>query len=218
MYSSAEIETIVQVVLQRLDAAARGRSDVSATPSTKGGQAAAKRGILQLTDKLITLEAVAGRLDGLQCLQVLPKAVVTPAVLDELRDRSIQLERASQVHDVLSQPRFDQLLIIAAAEHRAESQAIAEFAAVSQNQAADVRRIVAHLNSGGKAAIWNSCTPFAAIRAACGHTKLAAIQIWRIEDLERAIGEAEPNLLILDSSEWDSSKMVELADRWRRSL
>jgi hypothetical protein len=76
------IERIVQEVLRRL--AERG-VDV-ATNGTNSE--------LVLEDRLITLATLDQRLDGVKRLVVGCRAIVTPAVKDELNDRSIELVKS----------------------------------------------------------------------------------------------------------------------------
>ena len=79
--SEAEIERIVQEVIRRLTSA--------------GIRVSSGNSELKLSDRIVTLATIEGRLDGVQQLVVPAKAVVTPSVNDELRDRNIELVRQS---------------------------------------------------------------------------------------------------------------------------
>lgn len=48
---------------------------------------------LRLSEKLVTLETLRGRLSGVQRIIVARRAVVTPAVRDELKDNCVELVR-----------------------------------------------------------------------------------------------------------------------------
>lgn len=50
---------------------------------------------LVLTERVITMRTIDGRLAGVQRLLVPPKSVVTPAVRDELRKHKIELSRSA---------------------------------------------------------------------------------------------------------------------------
>ena len=50
---------------------------------------------LELEERLVTLETLRGRLDGVSSLVVGARAVVTPAVADLLNERGVVLERRS---------------------------------------------------------------------------------------------------------------------------
>jgi hypothetical protein len=82
---SALFEQIVQEVIRRLLQRGVGVGDavVSTPPATE----------LELDDRLVTLATLQNRLDGVGKLVVARRAVVTPAVIDELNDRGIKLMR-----------------------------------------------------------------------------------------------------------------------------
>ena len=77
------IEFIVQEVIRRLKS---GGAMIEGSVAPANGARD-----LALTDRLITLATVKGRLDGVRRLVVTRKALVTPAVRDELRAREIEL-------------------------------------------------------------------------------------------------------------------------------
>jgi hypothetical protein len=81
--TAEEIDRIVQEVIRRLTSA--GIPVGTSGESTKT--------ILELEERLVTLATIQGRLDGIEQLVVLPKAVVTPSVRDELWDKGIGLVR-----------------------------------------------------------------------------------------------------------------------------
>ena len=98
--SAAEIERMVRDVLSRLTAAAPApMSNYSNLPSAVVLPSQEKiaelrtRGALELTGRVIALGDVDGRLAEITQLVVDPKAVVTPAVRDMLRQRKIALVR-----------------------------------------------------------------------------------------------------------------------------
>jgi hypothetical protein len=80
-YSEQDVERIVLEVIRRL--------------GLLGASAACEREVaaadLALTEKLITIRTIEGRLTGVKRLIVKPRAIVTPAVRDELKQRNIQL-------------------------------------------------------------------------------------------------------------------------------
>ena len=82
---SAVIEQIVQEVMRRL--LDRGVAVVDAAVSTEHATK------LEIEDRLVTLATLQDRLDGVGELAVARRAVVTPAVIDELNNRGITLMR-----------------------------------------------------------------------------------------------------------------------------
>lgn len=79
--SQAQLEWIVQEVVRRLQAA----NDNRAT------QIVASR--LSLSERLVTTETLRDKLEGIQQVDTIPGAIVTPAVVDMLREKQITLVR-----------------------------------------------------------------------------------------------------------------------------
>ena len=78
-------EQIVQEVIRRLLDRGMGVADTAVSAETT------KK--LEIEDRLVTLATLRGRLDGVGEVVVARRAVVTPAVKDELNDRGITLMR-----------------------------------------------------------------------------------------------------------------------------
>lgn len=76
-----QIEQIIREVLSRLVAASSGGP--STTPAAE----------LALSERLVTLRDVEGRLAGVARLSVGPRTVVTPSVRDLLRQKKIEFVR-----------------------------------------------------------------------------------------------------------------------------
>lgn len=85
--TTADIERVVREVLAELGAAPTTsmQPQPACQPETEGE--------LQLTNRIITMTDIAGRLDSVRRIVVPPAAVVTPAVRDELSWRGIALVR-----------------------------------------------------------------------------------------------------------------------------
>ena len=77
--SDIDIEYIIREVIRRLTTMAN-------EPSRDDG------GTVKLTERLVTMATLEGRLANARRLIVAKKAVVTPLVKDELRKRKISLE------------------------------------------------------------------------------------------------------------------------------
>jgi hypothetical protein len=92
-FTPEQVERIVLEVIRRLDL-------LNLSPQRE--QAVVERSIttleLKLTDKVVTLRSVEGRLAGIERLVVAAKAVVTPAVKDELNKHKVQLVRQTTSH------------------------------------------------------------------------------------------------------------------------
>ncbi len=82
-FDSALIERIVQEVVRRLIERGAVVGQVANSSETERA----------VSDKVVSLATLEGRLAGVQRLVVGVRAVVTPAVKDELNDKSIELVR-----------------------------------------------------------------------------------------------------------------------------
>jgi hypothetical protein len=105
--SAFDIERVVSEVLAELrrapqkgvsNAAAGGTAGLSSSAVPTVGQAKSGdppvfSGELVFSNRLVTMAEIAGRLDGIRRVTVDPRAVVTPAVRDLLRQRNIELSR-----------------------------------------------------------------------------------------------------------------------------
>lgn len=81
-YDSEFVEFVVCEVMRRL---ANGQAVQCA-----GGTASRE---LKVTERLVTMATIRERLNGVQSVSVSRRAIVTPAVRDELTQRQIQLKR-----------------------------------------------------------------------------------------------------------------------------
>ena len=93
-FTEAYVERIVVEVIRRLRAvdAPVNRRDHAALPGVDAGVNQVGHDLV-LTERVITMRTIDGRLGGVQRLLVPSKAVVTPAVKDELKQRKIELVR-----------------------------------------------------------------------------------------------------------------------------
>jgi hypothetical protein len=79
IYTPEQVEAIVLEVIRRLGLLGLPQQ----SPASE----------LSLTERVVTLRSVEGRLAGVRRLVVARRAVVTPAVKDELKQRKIELVR-----------------------------------------------------------------------------------------------------------------------------
>ena len=88
--SSSELEHIVRVVMQRL---AVGRDLMAGVAEM--ADIAHEASELALSERLVTTQLLEGRLDNKRVLRVAPRAIVTPAVMDLLKAKNIEIVRGS---------------------------------------------------------------------------------------------------------------------------
>lgn len=85
-FTPEQVETIVLEVIRRL-----GLLDTNPMRERGTGNTAD----LTLNDKVVTMRLIEGRLTGVTRLVVARRAVVTPAVKDELKKHKVELVRQS---------------------------------------------------------------------------------------------------------------------------
>jgi len=111
-----DIERVVREVLAELKRAP-GPEDSSAAESTveqanRGADVPSTNGELVISARLVTMEEITDRLDGIRQVAVGPQAVVTPAARDALRQRNIELSRALPAKNTSVAP--PRLVVVAA--------------------------------------------------------------------------------------------------------
>lgn len=215
--TATQIEDIVRVVVERL------RMDVAA-PAVRVASSKIVEptvGEVHLSDRVITLESLKGQLGGAKSIVVHPKAVVTPAVIDILRQQSIRLVRQLPNASAKAARPAPLMLITGDKQHsilskRVCSQQATTIAASAVDSA--VSLIAQNLATGKLGAVWCSDSPFASVAATYGHAGLRAIQLADLQDLPRAIEQAQPNVLVLDCRRWNPPAIANLVSTWFRRL
>jgi hypothetical protein len=233
--NAAEIETIIRVVLERLrqvDAAPSAAANMQpaapvaaeanavsrvvpvTAPSAASLQSAANR--LRLELPLITLEQLRSNLSGIQVLEVPRRAVVTPAVLDELRQRGVKLQRLSphELRQSSSTQSSPSLMLVAPAGIVKQQGAGAKLVEDADSQTT-LHTISEHVFTPGHGVVWCSPRPFAAAMAIRGQAQLRAVQLTSLSDLKQAVAEAQPNLLIVDPRQWSAPAIANLLRTWK---
>ena len=81
------VERIVREVMRRLLAGGH-----TVAPRSNASETAVQQE-LNLPDRIVTLATLKGKLDGIGQVTVARRAVVTPSVRDELKQRKIELKR-----------------------------------------------------------------------------------------------------------------------------
>lgn len=206
--SSAEIETIVSVVLKRLQS-------MTAAPivTQDSGSAAEDAHLLQLSCSLVTLESLRDRLSDISVVQVPKHAVVTPAVVDELRSRGISLQKIDSTASdscVSASP-----LLVISPPGRQIDQGDSSIVQVQSNRCPDEARLLArHVAVQNGRGIWWTIHPYSAALACRSKQEIRAVQLLRPEDLGRAIDQANPNVLILDDQNWSSGNITNVLGAW----
>ncbi len=193
--TAIDIEKIIRVVMQRLAVADDLMSGVAAIADTSE---------LVLRERVITLAALDGKLTGKKKLRVHPRAVVTPAVVDELKRFKVELVRdAGSSTSTSTSTRLAPVLVCGSAvwfnslaRHLCPQQAVVHGC---DDQAA-LGLIKTHLANGGRNALWLTTTPYAANVSAARAACCTAVTLASLSDLRAALDQADPQCLIIDST------------------
>ena len=85
-FTDEQVERIVVEVMRRLEVIRVAEDERSSSPA----------GELSIVDRVVTMRSVEGRLNEVTRIVVKRRAVITPAVRDELKQRKIELVEASE--------------------------------------------------------------------------------------------------------------------------
>lgn len=218
--SASEIETIVRLVVEILQAMAVAhapldapKSSVDKPPRATIVTAPSDPTRLVLRKPLVTLEQLSGKvLKDIRVVEVARKAVVTPAVKDELRLRGIQLKRTVASWPVAVR-EAEILMITSAAKSLRHSRIVAE--QIETTPESTTEQALEHLTAPERCVVWCSRTPYAAHQAVCRHGQVRASLLFALSDLERAGSEVNPNVLILDDRRWSLADLNTLVHQWQ---
>ncbi|GIW97959.1 MAG: hypothetical protein KatS3mg111_1292 [Pirellulaceae bacterium] len=220
---TTEIESIVQIVLQRLQEQFRAPGEMSHRPwrTDQAGASAAGGEPHRLTG-----EGTAGGRVNLHCrvlalatlrevppdtteLVVPARCVVTPAVIDELRQRGWKLtRRAAAVAGGHQVSPYAGLLLSDGGAHNVAWPG--ERLQGSGDIPADVRRVTAHLAAGGQWAVWWTSRPFAAMHNLVRARDTRPVMLPRLDDLARAEHQTQPNVWVIDRETWTGGQVERL--------
>lgn len=225
--TATQIEDIVRVVVERLRTDGAAQPVPTATPNTATTEFVATKiaepapGEVLLSERVITLESLKSRLNGVTSVVVHPKAVVTPAVRDLLRQHSIRLVKQVPLASVAS-VRPAPLLMVTHQSHFATlskqvcSQQATTIEASSTSGA--LSQITDGLTNSKLGAVWCTDAPFASLAATFGNLQLRAVQLSQLQELPTALSQAQPNVIIVDCAKWKSPAIVKLVNDWFRSI
>ena len=205
--ANVDIEWIVREVVRRLremEAESNGRARTSKTPSSK---AQPTSGELTIEERLVTLETLHNRLQGINRLVVGPRAIVTPAVVDDLKDRGITLTRGDMPQAASRNghaPAKNQpgVFLATTGVDRGELQRIVgadvTIDETESNDFASVLQKIAQHVERGMTAVLVTNTPSAAVVAANRNANIRAAVGFNFPAVRRAVDEANANLLAID--------------------
>ncbi len=221
-----QLDSLVRVVIERLRAMGIGLQVDSPMPSQDEGRGPealsataqpVETGQLQLDARVITLETLKGRLNSVTALIVHPKAVVTPAVKDEVRRLGIKIVRKLPWRDqtVAQQPC---ILLVCPQEQVAR---YSRFVCPRQARVlgdgqptATLSAIESHLTQPNRLVVWCTGHPFSAMANTFGHPSIRSVQLPALPDLGLALHQATPNMIVVHCRDWTVHSVANLVRQW----
>ena len=204
---TADVQRIVQEVLRRLQERAQ-RQDKTPSPKTPSPKTPSPKTATTLVwpQSVVSTAALSGRLEGVQQLIVGPKAIVTPAAQDELRERGIQLTRDTQestggsvgvaVQDSIVNPQTRKATRIG-----------------SDDQWASFFTTAIH---NGRSSLAVSCQPHRLACLANRDESVRAVVVTDIRQLEDAVGQAAANVLCVSPDVFGVTPLAVITHRYQQ--
>ncbi|HZZ29867.1 MAG TPA: RpiB/LacA/LacB family sugar-phosphate isomerase [Pirellulales bacterium] len=209
-HSEDQVERIVHAVIQRLGGA---------------GTAISSSGELTLTEKVISAESLANRLNGVQRVIVSARAVVTPAARDSLKEKNITLVRSLQA----AAAKPSQLIVASSVSKkgaafdcadvlgqlRQRGMEVEELPAVGVAQAA--ANIAAAVESGKKLGVLLTDQAAAALCIANRQRGVRAAMVTNRGELNDLVQNLGVNLLVIDALRRSKSEIQRLVEAFAAS-
>ena len=192
-----QIEKLVRQVLDRL-----GQTEANGAQSRP--QTTTGDGELILTERVVTMDTLEGRLDGVRRAIVCASAIVTPAARDALAQKSIECIRRDGRPPSSSRDQCTADLVVASVDRaqvqQAEDALERGVMAISATTLADtVHDICRHVSTGNARGLLITEQPAAAVCIANRNRKIRAAHIVEHGSVGEIAASIGANLLIIDS-------------------
>jgi hypothetical protein len=202
-----DIEWIIREVVRRLREAEHHQASEAhdSTPATKQP----RQHSLELNEPVITLATIDKRLNDVEHVVVARRAIVTPAVVDALKDRGIQLSRSGsttqQSNGKPAQTAAGGPLVLSMSQsvNNKELAKLLPGVRVVCAASGSLENALEELSKqkcNRAPAVLLTTTPAAAVVTANRNPKFRAAVGFDFPAIRRAVGEAGANLLALDPS------------------
>lgn len=225
---STELETIVRLVLERVRAS-ESVGDNAEPRLTANEHVASSPDCQRLSQRLVTLEALPERFEpAARVLEVDLRAIVTPAVRDELKQRGVQLRRVEGLLDKVGRPGGESpgqppVTLVGSGQGITRAVGLARDLTLHavggcgdpEREVIAVRRAV---EQGCRHVLWATRVPYAAMLAACRTDGVLGVWLPNSSQLSVALDQAQPNVIIIDRSQWSAAALAGLARTWTRRM
>ncbi|MGA2254834.1 MAG: hypothetical protein ABSG53_09245 [Thermoguttaceae bacterium] len=201
--TTEEIERIVREVMTQLGVASKTVTAPAPADSPPAVLPAARHDELVVDSRVVTLELIAGRLHGTKQLMVPPGALVTPAVVDELRRKGVALVRGIAAASARTKlPRL--LLVVGRTRHdpAATVQMLVQEGVDVQTESSDCMiastdKLAAAIAQGQLGLLWTRHTA-AGLCLANRHAGVRAVLAASVAATAAAVSAVGANVLVVD--------------------
>lgn len=215
--SQVDVAAIVQEVLRRLER--MGTAGETNEPSSSTAPQGSNDRQLRCAMPVISVQALADRLDGVRQVVVSQRAIVTPAARDEFRDRGIELVRSASVtgdsatgdsatgDSEMSDSAMGECLVAG------------DVAMVNHEQARSIHSdeqwatFFSTVVDGERVALAICRRPHRTACLANRHDQLRAVAVEELGCLERIVQEANANVVCIHASLWRRTSLRLLRQR-----
>jgi len=201
-----DIDAIVREVVQRLRSETVSTGTSAIDGAGKPGQASEQYHELNIEERLVTLSRLEGRLKGLRVVRVREDAIVTPAVVDELKDKGLKLRRGLSATKAAETFREAVTVFVASDAKTISAQKLAQMldgTAIPTTKSlrldAVIREVASKVLKARSPAVLVTAHPLA---AACLANRIRGIRAAHVDchrDVERAMETVAANLLVVDA-------------------
>ena len=218
MSKNWDVDRIVAEVVQRLGRLSHAPRDIASTSSTTADKPIST-GTLALTDAVVSMATLRGQLAGIDRLVVSTGAVLTPAVMDLLRQEGVVVERQGQGR-MKSSRRF---LVLASQCVDKPDEWFAELTelAVDTVEPAELESCVAqvarHLRNAHSSAVLLTAAPALAACQANRHQHIRAAVAFNPRQFEQACRECRANVMVVrPTSRTELRQLVKAFQNWQQ--
>lgn len=223
--STIAVTSRTEVIVPQAPAAPVAPAAAPVVPPKEPAPAASPLSTFTFPGKLVTLESLHGHLAGITEVKVQTRAIVTPAVNDELRKRGIRLSRSASA-SLTSNKTVVSKLVVAnhvspelakRSQHLLSSASLAYevVEAATTPKLVDVARELAfRVTSGRKLGLFITTQPAVASSVLQKMMGVRACLLSDIAALQEALATLAPNILVADARKLDRQTFVSLVGQF----
>lgn len=210
-----QIERVIAEVVRRLTATAASKVSALSERANSSPAVSPSSTTLQVTERLVTMATLDGRLATATQLIVPSRAIVTPQVRDELKKRKIELVRCDRTPSAVAEIRLLLAADSASREALKGLTGLVERAEVIESGATScltgtVKELSRHIAARRMPGLLLTEQPFAAIAAAFAAGQIAA-HVRTPAEVAQAKKETKTSLFVIEAAKLQRQALARLA-------